>query len=147
MTGLAVACAFFLCCGILQFLTLRGQPRGAVACPQPMNPLRCTILRADGNMIHWASGRNYDVFLQFHDDTLLPKAEATEAVKLFRWFAAFPLVESIEENGHTVLRYRDLRFRTPMPWGGVREGMFVVAKVVFDERGEIITAKLTAEGG
>jgi hypothetical protein len=63
-------------------------------------------------------------------------------VKLFRWFAAFPLVQRTEENGHTVLRYRDLRFRSPTPWGGVREGMFVVAKVVFDEQGNVIRVGL-----
>lgn len=66
-------------------------------------------------------------------------------MKTFRWFAAFPLVEKIREGDHTVLRYRDLRFRSPMPWGRVGEGMFVVAKVVFDERGNVIAAGLTSD--
>ena len=110
-----------------------------------MSPPRWTILRADGNVIHWVSGRRYDVFVQFHDDNLLPKAEVTEPVKLFRWFVAFPLVEKIEQNGRTVLRYRDLRFRTAMPWGDVREGMFVVAKVAFDECDSVVASNLTTE--
>jgi hypothetical protein len=80
-----------------------------------MNPLRWTVERDDGDRIRWICGGRNDTFAQFSDDKLFPKAEATEAVKQFRWFAAFPLVEKIEENGRTVLRYRDLRFRTPMP--------------------------------
>ena len=84
-----------------------------------------------------------DTFVPFHDDKLLPKAEATEAVKLFRWFAVFPLVEKMEENGHTVLRYRDLRFRSRMPRGAVTEGMFVIVKVVFDDQGNVLWAGLT----
>ena len=54
------------------------------------------------------------------------------------------MVEKIEEDGHTVLRYLDLRFRTAAPWGGVRQGMFVIAKVVFDERGNVIAANLAS---
>jgi hypothetical protein len=41
-----------------------------------------------------------------------------------------------------VLRYRDLRFRSRLPRGGVQEGMFVVAKVVFDDQGNILWAGL-----
>lgn len=146
-TGLGVVCAFFLFCGVSRAVALRSQPRGAVAYAHPMNPLRWTILRDDGEAIHWVSGRRNDTFVQFRDDKLLPKAEATEAVKLFRWFAAFPLVEKFEERGYTVLRYRDLRFRSLMPWGGVREGAFVVAKVVFDEKGNVVAAGLSGEEG
>jgi len=109
-----------------------------------MDPLHWTIVRDDGAALHWVNGPRNDTFVPFHDENLLPKAEATDAVKLFRWFAAFPLVEKIEENGHTVLRYRDLRFRSALPGGGVREGMFVIAKVVFDERGNVISAGLAS---
>ena len=46
----------------------------------------------------------------------------------------------------TVLGRRDLRFQSPMPWGGgVREGMFVVAKVVFDVQGNVVSARLESE--
>jgi len=38
-----------------------------------------------------------------------------DAVKLFRWFAEFPLVEKLDLHPYTVLRYRDLRFRSVMP--------------------------------
>lgn len=144
-TGLAVVCAFFLFCGVSRAVALRDQPRGAAAYPQPLNPLRWTILIDDGKAIHWINGARNETFVQFRDDNLLPKAEATEAVKLFRWFAAFPLVEKVEQHGRTVLRYRDLRFRTPMPGGGVREGAFVVAKVVFDEKGNVLAAGLSGE--
>jgi hypothetical protein len=112
-----------------------------------MNPLRWTVLREEGPAIHWIDGRENDTFVQYRDDRLLPQAEATEAVKLFRWFAAFPLVERVDENRRVVLRYRDLRFRSPMPWGGVREGLFLVAEVVFDRHGNMATARLTSEGG
>ena len=109
-----------------------------------MDPLHWTIVRDDGMALHWVDGPRTDTFVSFHDNDLLPKAEATEAVKLFRWFAEFPLVEKIEENGHTVLRYRDLRFRSSVPQGGVREGMFVIANVVFDEHGNVISAGLAS---
>jgi inner membrane protein len=139
---------YFLFCGASRTVSLHHAravaPRSARldAFPQPMNPLAWTILRDDGNAIHWiACGRN-DTFVQFHDDEMLPKAEATEAVKLFRWFAAFPLVEKLEENGHTVLRYRDLRFRTVFPGGRVREGMFMAADVVFDQDGKLVASYL-----
>jgi inner membrane protein len=149
-TALGVVGAYFLFCGAARAHALHRYEASGVtgridAFPQPMNPLHWTIIRDDGGALHWVSGPHNDTFPQFHDDALLLKAEATEAVKLFRWFAAFPLVERIEENGHTVLRYRDLRFRSPMPWGGVREGTFVVAKVVFDGRGNVIDAELASE--
>ena len=66
-------------------------------------------------------------------------------MKLFRWFAEFPVVEQRVEAGHTVLRYRDLRFRSVMPWNEVREGVFIVVKVVFDGRSRLISAQLTSD--
>ena len=143
--GLGVVCAFFLFCGASRVWALRGQPPGSVAYAVPMNPLDWTIVRADGNTIHWINGGQNHTFVQYKNQELVSKAEATQAVRLYRWFAAFPLVEKLQENGQTVLRYRDVRFRSPMPWGGVREGMFVVAKVFFDDRGNVIRAGLTSE--
>jgi inner membrane protein len=148
-TALGVVGAYFLFCGVSRAHALdvyegRGMTGRTDAFPQPMDPLHWTIVRDDGAAVHWVNGSRNDTFVSFHDENLLPKAEATEAVKLFRWFAAFPLVEKIEENGHTVLRYRDLRFRSTLPWGGAPEGMFVVAKVVFDERGKVIVAGLAS---
>ena len=88
-----------------------------------------------------------DTFVDFHDDVLLPKAEATEAVKLFRWFAEFPLVEKVEVDGVPVLRYRDLRFRSPMPWGGgVRGRAFAAVEVVFGANGDVVLSRW-ARGG
>lgn len=145
--GLGIVCGYFLFCGASRAYALYHAPRTAMtaqlaAFPQPMNPLRWTIVRDDGATVHWISGSRNDTFVQFHDDKLLPKAEATETVRLFRWFAAFPLVEKLQENGHPVLRYRDLRFRTVFPNGRVNEGMFVVARVVFDNKGNVIVAVL-----
>ena len=149
-TALGVVGAFFLFCGVSRAYALHRYEASGVsgrvdAFPQPMDPVHWTIVRDDGAAVHWVNGSRNDTFVPFQDDELLPKAEATDVVKLFRWFAAFPLVERIEENGHTVLRYRDLRFRSPMPWGGVREGMFVVARVTFDEQGNVIAAGLASE--
>ena len=105
---LVIVSGFFLFCGTsraqaLHRARLRAAPTARVeAFPEPMDPLDWTIIVVNGDTIHWvAAGRN-DTFLQFHDDHLLPKAEATEAVKTFRWFAAVPLVEKLEENGRTV---------------------------------------------
>ena len=146
--ALGVVGVYFLFCGASRAYALRAyEARGVTgitdALPLPMDPLHWTIVRDDGVADHWVDGSRDETFVPFHDDKLLPKAEATEAVKLFRWFAVFPLVEKIEENGHTVLRYRDLRFRSPMPRGAVGEGMFVIAKVVFDDQGNILWAGLT----
>lgn len=148
--GLAIVSGYFLLCGASHFLALRAavkqSPTGRVAAfAQPLNPYRWTIVRDEGDVIGWNDGENTREFVQFHDERLLPKAEATDAAKLFRWFAEFPLVEKREENGHTVLRYRDLRFRTRMPWGGISEGLFVIARVTFDKDGNVITSELTSE--
>jgi membrane-bound metal-dependent hydrolase YbcI (DUF457 family) len=148
--GLAVVAAFVLCCGGLQWRALREARKagsGRVeAFAQPMNPLRWTILREEGSRVHWVAGARNDTFEQCRDTKLLAKAEKTEAVKLFRWFAVFPVVEKLEgEEETTILRYRDLRFRTLMPWGGVSEGMFLVAKVKFDRYGDIVGVGLGGE--
>jgi inner membrane protein len=145
--SLTVVCGYFLFCGASRTYALNHAPRTAAtkrltAFPQPLNPLRWTIVRDDGPTIHWISDSRDETFVQFHDDKLLPKAEATKAVKLFRWFAAFPLVEKFEENGHIVLRYRDLRFRTVFPKRRVNDGLFVVAKVTFGPKDEVIESKL-----
>jgi len=147
-TTLAVVGGFFVFCGASRAVALHRAHESAPptarldAFPQPLNPLGWTILHDDGNAIHWiARGRN-DTLVQFRDDKLLPKAEATDAVKLFRWFAEFPLVEKVEEDGHTVLRYRDLRFRTVFPGGRMSEGMFMAAKVVFDQNGNLVASRL-----
>jgi len=143
---------YFLFCGAsrayaLQAYEARRETGRTDAFPLLMDPLHWTIVRDDGVADHWTDGFRNDTFVPFHDDKLLPKAEATEAVKLFRQFAAFPLVEKIEENGHTVLRYRDLRFRSEMPRGAVEEGMFVVAKVVFDDQGNVVWSGLASGRG
>jgi len=145
--GLAVVCGYFLCCGASRAYALHRAPRTTAtlrieAFPLPMNPLRWTIVRDDGEAVHWINDGRNDTFVQFHDDKLLPQAEATPAVKLFRWFAAFPVVQKYQQNGHAVLLYRDLRFRTVMPNGRLSEGMFAVAKVTFDNRGRLIAARL-----
>jgi inner membrane protein len=146
-TGLAVVCGYFVFCGASRAYALHHAPRTRMtvrfdAFPQPMNPLRWTIVRDDGTTVHWISRARNDTFVQFHDDKLLPKAEATEAVKLFRWFAAFPLVERFEQNAHTVLRYRDLRFRTVFPNGHVNEGVFAMVEVTFDQNGNLLASTL-----
>ena len=146
---LGVVGAYFLFCGVsrahaLEAYEAKGMTGRTEAFPQPMDPVHWTIVRDDGTTLHWVRGARDDTFTTFRDENLLPKAEATKAVKVFRWFAAFPVVEKIEENGHTVLRYRDLRFRTATPWGRVRQGMFVIANVVFDERGNVISARLAS---
>ncbi len=145
-TGLAVVTGYILMCGILHWLALPRHAAGTVrAYAQPLNPFRWVVVRDSGDTIEWSDGEHTKMFTQFRDETLLSRAEATDAVKLFRWFAVSPLVEQTHENGHTVLRYRDLRFRSRMPWGDVREGMFIIAKVVFDQRGHVIAAKLASE--
>ena len=148
--GLACVCGYTLMCGECHWLALRSAARPAgtskmEAFAQPLDPFRWTIIRQEGDGICWINGRENDTFVQFHDDKLLPQAEATEAVKLFRWFAEFPLVEERTENGHTVLRYRDLRFRTPMPGGRISEGTFAVVKVEFDQNGHRLAANWASE--
>jgi inner membrane protein len=144
--GLAVVTGYFLMCGAAHWFALPRREAGQVrAYAQPLNPFRWTVIHNTGNTMTWSDGRETRTFTQYHDDELLPKAEATEAVKLYRWFAVFPLVERRTENGHTVLRYRDLRFRSRLPDGAVREGLFIVAKVVFDSAGNVLAADLASE--
>lgn len=149
--GLGIVCGYFLLCGLGHAYAghvaraRAGSNRVAVFA-QPLNPLRWTVVHAGSNAVYWSSGGDMKEFPQFRDEVLLPQAEATEAVKLFRWFAVMPVVEKLEQNGRTVLRYRDLRFLTPLPWSNGSEGLFVVAKVVFDERGTVRAAAVTGEG-
>jgi inner membrane protein len=144
--GLAVVGAYFLSCATSRWLAMPASGAGRVRLyAQPLNPFRWTVVRQASDEVVWSDGEGTRKFVSYQDDTLVPKAEATEAVKLFRWFAEFPVVEKLTENGRTVLRYRDLRFRTRMPWGELREGLFVVAKVVFDQRGEVIVSSLAGE--
>lgn len=144
-TGLLVVTGYFLMCGALHWWALPRNATGKVqAYAQPLNPFRWTVVQSTGDTIVWNDGVETQTFVQYRDDVLVPKAEATEPVRVFRWFAEFPLVEKRTENGRTVLRYRDLRFRTRLP-GGVREGMFVIAKVVFDEHGNVLAAGLGGE--
>ena len=145
--GLVVVAAYFLLCAGSRFLahSAVSAPLGVFA--QPMNPFRWSVVWSDADGIHWSDGRGNETFVSFRDDRLLPRAEATEAVKLFRWFAAIPLVERREEHGLIVLRYRDLRFRTRLPWGEINEGLFVVARVSFDRAGNLVSAVLTSERG
>lgn len=148
--GITILCAYFLSCAASQQIALRAARNESTsgtfaAYPQPMNPLGWTIVRNEGDRVDWISGHQRQTFVQFRDEELRPKAEATQAVRLFLWFAESPLVEKLTENGRVVLRYRDLRFRSPLPWGGVREGMFVLAKVVFDEKGNVVASTLTSE--
>lgn len=141
--GIAVIGGYLLFCGAAQWLV--GRAEGGTAFAQPMNPLRWVVVRTEGDTVRWTCDGQDQVFRQYQDETLVRQAEATEAVKLFRWFAEFPVVERREEAGYTVLRYRDLRFRSVMPWGDVREGLFIVVKAVFDERGRLITAQLASD--
>ena len=144
--GLAILAGYFLMCGVLHWLALPRRDSGKVAAyAQPLNPFRWTTLHNSGNTITWSDGMETETFTQYHDDVLLPLAEATDAVKLYRWFADFPLVERRTEGRYTVLRYRDLRFRTRLPWGETREGMFVTVKAVFDSSGALLGAGLASE--
>jgi hypothetical protein len=144
-TALGVVAAYFLMCGVSHGYALRTAvkpgPGGELAAfAQPLHPFRWTVLRRDGDEIHWINGGEDETFVDFHDD--VPKAEATPAVKLFRWFAGFPLVQKVDVDGVPVLRYSDLRFRTPLPWGGgVREPVFAAVEVVFDRNGNVASSQ------
>ena len=145
--GLVVVGAYLLLCATARQVTLAGQPGGRVdAFAQPLEPFAWTIVRAEGNRVDWHAGIHQTTFVQYQDDRLCPQAEATALVKLYRWFAEFPLVERLEEEGRPVLRYRDLRFRTLMPGGAVNEGLFLIAKVYFDRDGRLCDVAL-ARGG
>lgn len=151
-TGLAILGVYVLLNGVGHTLTLRAAARlpgtlRVAVYPVPLRPLEWTVVRETADGIHWVSGTHNDTFVSFHDDRLCPQAEATDAVKLFRWFAEFPLVEKLESPGQTVLRYRDLRFRTPLPWGEVREGAFITTEAVFDGQDRLQTSYLAGDNG
>jgi inner membrane protein len=148
--GFLVALAgYFLFCGGARAWALRQAERTEqtvrmAAFPQPLNPLRWTIVRDDGDAVHWIDGGENHTFVSFRDEQLWPQAEATEAVRLFRWFAMFPVVEKVTTEDRVELVYRDLRFRTRLPGGRVREGKFVAAKAIFDRHGRLLAAGLTS---
>jgi len=143
---------YVLSCGVSHWWALRTAPRTpdtvrVAAYPQPLVPWRWTIVQETPAAVSWINGSRNDTFTPCPDTNLVIRAEQTDAVRLFRWFAEFPLVECFEQKGFTVLRYRDLRFRSPWPGGGVREGTFVVAEAVFDRNRRLVTAGLTSRDG
>lgn len=150
---LGAVAVYVLVCGASRQWALGSTPRSdntlrVAAFPTPLNPFRWTILKEEtGGVVRWIHGERNDTFVSYQDANLTPRAEATDAVRLFRWFAEFPVVEKFEQNGYTILRYRDLRFRSPMPGGRTREGLFIVARVVFDQRGQFVFAGLSGERG
>jgi inner membrane protein len=147
--GLVLFAGYVLLCGACATATrwrAAATPHQQLATyPQPLNPFRHTVIKTDVNGTHWIAGPRNDTFVSYHDDVLTPQAEATEVVKLYRWFAVFPVVERWDQDPYIILRYRDLRFRVPLPWGGVREGLFVVAKVYFDSEGRLLAARLASD--
>ena len=144
--GLTAVGAYLLICALARSVALAGTgPDRVDAFAQPLRPFSWTLVRETGNQLDWRAGLRHATFTQYRDEQLCPQAEATETVKRYRWFAEFPLVERLEENGLPVLRYRDLRFRSPMPDGTVTEGLFIVAKVYFDRQGSLIRATLCRE--
>jgi len=146
--GLAVLGVYLLMCATTRHIALDGNTGYRTdAFAQPLRPFSWTIVRDKGDRLDWSAGTRHDTFVQYHDEKLGPQAEATEEVKLYRWFAEFPQVERIEENGLPVLRYRDLRFRVPMRDGTVHEGLFLAAKVYFDKQDRLLRATLDIDRG
>ena len=146
VVGLAVIGAYLVLCASARYSALAGIRADRVdAFAQPLRPFSWTLVRANGDQLDWQAGAHHATFTQYRDDQLCPQAEATATVKLFRWFAEFPLVERLEENGLPVLRYRDLRFRSLRPNGAVSEGMFLVAKVYFDRQGRLRSTTLAGD--
>jgi membrane-bound metal-dependent hydrolase YbcI (DUF457 family) len=144
--GIVVVCAYFLFCGVSRAVALhRASAAGHIdAFPLPMDPLEWTTVEASGNTIKWRSrGGRTERFTQATGD-LVDQAEKTDAVKIFRWFAVFPLTEEFADRNRTIVRYRDLRFRTVLPNGRINEGMFVVALVEFDRAGKLVSSRLTS---
>jgi hypothetical protein len=142
-----ILCGYVACCGGLRWLALhqaRDEPTGSTvaAYPQPLNPFAWTIVSRQGDRVTWRSGDRSDVFESYRDDVLTPQSEATEAVKLFFRYAAFPVVERVEDGRLTMLRYRDLRFRTMLPGGRISEGRFLVAEAIFDADGRLMTSRI-----
>ncbi len=141
-----VFCGYIAFCAVSrQFAILnagRVSPHERIAAyPKPLNPFSWIIIRSDDpQRVTWENGNHTELFTSHHDNELVPRAEKTRALSLFLWFAEFPVVERFKRGDMTVLRYRDLRFRTVMPWGAPREGLFVVAEVTFDPSGYLVDA-------
>jgi inner membrane protein len=112
------------------------------AYPRALNPFAWTILSQTGRTVTWQSANRSESFTSYSDDRLTPQAEKTRAVEIFRWFAEFPVVERVDQGDTVKLRYRDLRFRTPRPVGGVSQGTFVMAEVTFDVQGNLIRSEI-----
>jgi inner membrane protein len=146
--GLMIVAGYVLWGGIMHQAALSGARRAHPAervavYPQPMNPFRWTVVREAGDTIYWDGGAGRRArFQQAADDELIAAAAGTRTAQVYLWFAEFPLVEKLERPGGATLRYRDLRFRTVLPWGEIREGMFVVAVVVFDAQGRVVESRL-----
>jgi inner membrane protein len=145
--GLAVMSAYFLACGASRAVNFAREPQHSRTnlYPTPMNPLRWTVIWEEPDAVFVRNGGEFLQFPKPKNRELLEKAEQTDAVKLFLWFADFPVAEIFQRGEHTVVRYRDARFTTRMPNGNWYIGTFAVARVTFDADGNIVRSEITSE--
>jgi len=81
---------------------------------QPLRLFSWTVVREVWDRLDRSAGADHATFVKYRNAALCPQSEVTTTAKLYQWFAGFPLVARNEADSFPVLRYRDLRFWSPL---------------------------------
>jgi membrane-bound metal-dependent hydrolase YbcI (DUF457 family) len=115
--------------------------KALAALPQPLSPFRWSglvltragVYQAFFNVLDWSPAR-FEFFASDSNE-YVREADADPQVKIYLWFARFPLVRSHDAPGEHVVEYTDLRFRAPYN----RRNPFVY-RVVLDDEGRVMAS-------
>jgi inner membrane protein len=113
--------------------------------PQPPIPFKWLGLveTPQGIYQYWIhlgqkKGFSYQWFPYTTPNKYIARAEKLDTVKLYRWFARYPIIEykSVDKEGRYIVEYFDLRFNTKL--FGLHHRPFVL-QIVFDTKGEVLS--------
>ena len=113
-------------------------PRRVDALPWPLNPFRWQGFAEDGDR-YWSGDirlRQGSIALtsiaKGPENGLVARAREHKDVRTFLWFARFPVVDFRQDDGHSVVEYRDLRFAHSL-----RRSSPFVLRVILSPSGEV----------
>ena len=133
-------CRYYLHGKTKEFLRERLDANTYKVCPLPNDFLRWWFIAKSGNEIKVGFA---DLFTQricvqetywtVNKDPLIDRSKETRVVKNFLYFAKYPYADVIKEKDKTTVIWRELAY-------SFRAGDHFVAKVVFDNKGNILSS-------
>ncbi|MBI2876504.1 MAG: metal-dependent hydrolase [Candidatus Tectomicrobia bacterium] len=124
-------------------LRLNPEVRRIDVLPQPLSPFRWTGLveTPTGSYQTWfgvysSKPLQFQAF-PYKANPYVRIANRLELIKLYHWFARYPIIHYKEMGNRHVVEYFDLRFNTALPGLGFRRYPFVM-EVILDGRGRVL---------